>query len=159
MKKLFILFFLVQSIFCQEEKFFWDGKNWNALNNNKLSTENLFLLKKTYINGLQDGRLYDYFKLWSVDSLFVNKNLKPELDDYLSSSELVRLIDDFYLDPTNTYIPIISTILILNMRARGFSKFEIDKYINESKNWINSLTLEIKNKNYFDVMSKKKNKN
>ena len=156
MKKLFILFFLVQSIFCQEEKFFWDGKNWNALNNNKLSTENLFLLKKTYINGLQDGRLYDYFKLWSVDSLFVNKNLKPELDDYLSSSELVRLIDDFYLDPTNTYIPIISTILILNMRARGFSKFEIDKYINESKNWINSLTLEIKNKNYFDVMSKKK---
>ena len=156
MKKLFILFFLVQSIFCQEEKFFWDGKNWNALNNNELSTENLFLLKKTYINGLQDGRLYDYFKLWSVDSLFVNKNLKPELDDYLSSSELVRLIDDFYLDPTNTYIPIISTILILNMRARGFSKFEIDKYINESKNWINSLTLEIKNKNYFDVMSKKK---
>ncbi len=154
-----ILFFLVQSIFCQEEKFFWDGKNWNALNNNKLSTENLFLLKKTYINGLQDGRLYDYFKLWSVDSLFVNKNLKPELDDYLSSSELVRLIDDFYLDPTNTYIPIISTILILNMRARGFSKFEIDKYINESKNWINSLTLEMKNKNYFDVMSKKKNKN
>ena len=154
-----ILFFLVQSIFCQEEKFFWDGKNWNALNNNKLSTENLFLLKKTYINGLQDGRLYDYFKLWSVDSLFVNKNLKPELDDYLSSSELVRLIDDFYLDPTNTYIPIISTILILNMRARGFSKFEIDKYINESKNWINSLTLEIKNKNYFDMMSKKKNKN
>ena len=151
-----ILFFLVQSIFCQEEKFFWDGKNWNALNNNKLSTENLFLLKKTYINGLQDGRLYDYFKLWSADSLFVNKNLKPELDDYLSSSELVRLIDDFYLDPTNTYIPIISTILILNMRARGFSKFEIDKYINESKNWINSLTLEIKNKNYFDVMSKKK---
>ena len=151
-----ILFFLVQSIFCQEEKFFWDGKNWNALNNNKLSSENLFLLKKTYINGLQDGRLYDYFKLWSVDSLFVNKNLKPELDDYLSSSELVRLIDDFYLDPTNTYIPIISTILILNMRARGFSKFEIDKYINESKNWINSLTLEIKNKNYFDVMSKKK---
>ena len=105
---------------------------------------------------MQDGRLYDYFKLWSVDSLFVNKNLKPELDDYLSSSELVRLIDDFYLDPTNTYIPIISTILILNMRARGFSKFEIDKYINESKNWINSLTLEIKNKNYFDVMSKKK---
>lgn len=159
MKKLFILFFLVQSIFCQEEKFFWDGKNWNALNNNKLSTENLFLLKKTYINGLQDGRLYDYFKLWSVDSLFVNKNLKPELDDYLSSSELVRLIDDFYLEPTNTYIPIVSTILILNMRARGFSKFEIDKYINESKNWINSLTLEIKNKNYFDVMSKKKNKN
>lgn len=154
-----ILFFLVQSIFCQEEKFFWDGKNWNALNNNKLSTENLFLLKKTYINGLQDGRLYDYFKLWSVDSLIVNKNLKPELDDYLSSSELVRLIDDFYLDPTNTYIPIISTILILNMRARGFSKFEIDKYINESKNWINSLTIEIKNKNYFDVMSKKKNKN
>ena len=154
-----ILFFLAQSIFCQEEKFFWDGKNWNALNNNKLSTENLFLLKKTYINGLQDGRLYDYFKLWSVDSLFVNKNLKPELDDYLSSSELVRLIDDFYLDPTNTYIPIISTILILNMRAKGFSKFQIDKYINESKNWINSLTLEIKNKNYFDVMSKKKNKN
>jgi len=154
-----ILFFLVQSIFCQEEKFFWDGKNWNALNNNKLSSENLFLLKKTYINGLQDGRLYDYFKLWSVDSLFVNKNLKPELDDYLSSSELVRLIDDFYLDPTNTYIPIISTILILNMRAKGFSKFQIDKYINESKNWINSLTLEIKNKNYFDVMSKKKNKN
>ena len=159
MKKLLILFFLVQSIFCQEEKFFWDGKNWNALSNNELSTENLFLLKKTYINGLQDGRLYDYFKLWSVDSLFVNKNLKPELDDYLSSSELVRLIDDFYLDPTNTYIPIISTILILNMRARGFSKFEIDKYINESKNWINSLTLEMKNKNYFDVMSKKKNKN
>lgn len=159
MKKLLILFFLVQSIFCQEEKFFWDGKNWNALNNNKLSSENLFLLKKTYINGLQDGRLYDYFKLWSVDSLFVNKNLKPELDDYLSSSELVRLIDDFYLDPTNTYIPIISTILILNMRAKGFSKFQIDKYINESKNWINSLTLEIKNKNYFDVMSKKKNKN
>ena len=154
-----ILFFLVLSIFCQEEKFFWDGKNWNALNNNKLSSENLFLLKKTYINGLQDGRLYDYFKLWSVDSLFVNKNLKPELDDYLSSSELVRLIDDFYLDPTNTYIPIISTILILNMRAKGFSKFQIDKYINESKNWINSLTLEIKNKNYFDVMSKKKNKN
>ena len=129
-----ILFFLVQSIFCQEEKFFWDGKNWNALNNNKLSSENLFLLKKTYINGLQDGRLYDYFKLWSVDSLFVNKNLKPELDDYLSSSEFVRLIDDFYLDPTNTYIPIISTILILNMRAKGFSKFQIDKYINESKN-------------------------
>tara|TARA_Y100000817_G_scaffold91669_2_gene71419 strand:- start:6080 stop:6559 length:480 start_codon:yes stop_codon:yes gene_type:complete len=159
LKKLLILFFLVQSIFCQEEKFFWDGKNWNALNNNKLSSENLFLLKKTYINGLQDGRLYDYFKLWSVDSLFVNKNLKPELDDYLSSSELVRLIDDFYLDPTNTYIPIISTILILNMRAKGFSKFQIDKYINESKNWINSLTLEIKNKNYFDVMSKKKNKN
>ena len=159
MRKLSILFFLVHSIFCQEEKFFWDGQNWNSLNNNQLSNENLFLLKKTYINGLQDGRLYDYFKLWSVDSLIVKKNLKPELDDYLSSSELVRLIDDFYLDPINTYIPVISTILILNMRARGLPASEINKYINESKNWINSLTLEIKNKNYFDMMSKKKNKN
>jgi len=158
LKKLSIILFLIQLIFCQEEKFFWDGKNWNSLNKKQLSTENLFLLKKTYINGLQDGRLYDYFKLWSVDSLIVTKSLKPELDDYLSSSELVRLIDDFYLEPTNAYIPVISTILILNMRARGFSEAQINQYIKESKDWINSLTLESKKKSYFDMMLKKINK-
>ena len=102
--------------------------------------------------------MYDYFKLWSVDSLIVTKSLKPELDDYLSSSELVRLIDDFYLEPTNAYIPVISTILILNMRARGFSEAQINQYIKESKDWINSLTLESKKKSYFDMMLKKINK-
>ena len=155
LKIILTLVIIFSLIFSQEKKFFWDGKTWNSINEKQLSSEIIFELKKSYINGIQDGRLYDYFKLWSIDSSIVNNNLKPELDDYLSSTELVRLIDDFYVDPINSYLPVISSILILNMKARGRSKSEINKYIKKSKDWINSLVLEIENEDYyFDKLKK-----
>ena len=157
MKELFLVALLLPAgLWAQDHKLFWDGSDWQRISEKTSgSLEYTFLLKSAYLNGLQDGRLYDYYKLWPADSVLVTEHLKPELEDYLSTAELVRVLDNFYKEPLNRYIPIASAILIVNMTAQGQSAYVVDEYTRRSKDWINSLMLELQNQDQYKMMWEK----
>ena len=157
MVKLFLaIFLLLAGIMAQDQKMFWDGNDWIQLTDRASSYPRFeYLVKASYLNGIQDGRLYDYYKLWAVDSLLVTEYLKPELDDYLSTSELVRTLDIFYKEPMKRYIPIASAILIVNMIAQGQPSSVIEEYTEKSKDWINHLTIEFQDQDKYSIMRKK----
>lgn len=157
MKGLFLVALLLSAgLWAQDHKLFWDGSDWQRISEKTSgSLKYTFLLKSAYLNGLQDGRLYDYYKLWPADSVLVTEHLKPELEDYLSTAELVRVLDNFYKEPLNRYIPIASAILIVNMTAQGQSASVVDEYTRRSKDWINSLMLELQNQDQYKMMWEK----
>ena len=157
MKRLFLVALLLPAgLLAQDHKLFWDGIDWLKISEKTAGfPEYTFFVKSAYLNGLQDGRLYDYYKLWPVDSVLVTEHLKPELEDYLSTAELVRVLDNFYKEPLNRYIPIASAILIVNMTAQGQSASVVDEYARRSKDWINSLMLEIQNEDQYKMMREK----
>lgn len=157
MKKLFLVVpLLLAGLSPQEHKLFWDGHDWLRLSENTAGyPEYAYLTKSAYLNGLQDGRLYDYYKLWPADSVLVTDVLKPELEDYLSTAELIRVLDSFYEERLNRYIPIASAVLIVNMTAQGQRQSVVDEYTLKSKEWINSLMLEIQNQDRYKMMREK----
>ncbi len=85
----------------------------------------------------------------------MTEHLKPELEDYLSTAELVRVLDNFYKEPLNRYIPIASAILIVNMTAQGQPASVVDEYARRSKDWINGLMLELQNEDQYKMMRDK----
>ena len=157
MKTLFLLALSLHfGLWAQSHKLFWDGNDWLKISEKTAGfPEYTFFVKSAYLNGLQDGRLYDYYKLWPADSVLVTEHLKPELEDYLSTAELVRVLDNYYKEPLNRYIPIASAILIVNMTAQGQSASVVDEYARRSKDWINSLMLEIQNEDQYKMMREK----
>ncbi|MBF90030.1 MAG: hypothetical protein CMG75_10360 [Candidatus Marinimicrobia bacterium] len=157
MRKLFLAsFLLLVGTMAQDQKMFWDGHDWAQLSDRTGSSPRFeYLVKSSYLNGIQDGRLYDYYKLWTLDSVLVTQSLKPELDDYLSTAELIRSLDNFYEEPLKQYIPIASAILIVNMIAQGQPSSIVENYIQKSKDWINRLTIEFQNQDKYLLMRKK----
>ena len=157
MKRLFLVALLLPAgLLAQDHKLFWDGIDWLKISEKTAGfPEYTFFVKSAYLNGLQDGRLYDYYKLWPSDSILVTEHLKPELEDYLSTADLVRVMDIFYKEPLNRYIPIASAILIVNMTAQGQSASVVDEYTRRSKDWINSLMLELQNQDQYKMMWEK----
>jgi len=155
---LLLLFFLAP-LWCQENKLFWDGNDWNRLSRQTAGyPEFAYLVKSSYVNGLLDGRLYDYFKIWPADSTVADSILAGEIIDYLKTSELIRVLDNFYNDPLRNYIPVASAILIVNMQAEGHSMQMIDAYTEKSKEWINRLMLQMQGEDQFLLMKKKQKK-
>lgn len=153
---LLVALLLSTGLLAQGHKLFWDGHDWIRLSERVAADPHfVYLTKSSYLNGLQDGRLYDYYKLWSTDSLLVTEHLKPELDDYLSTAELIRTLDNFYREPLKRYIPIASAVLIVNMVAQGQPQSVVNEYTEKSKDWINSLMLDIQNQDQYRMMRKK----
>ena len=153
---LLVVLFFSAGLLAQDQKLFWDGHDWVRLTERTAGDPQVtYLTKSSYLNGLQDGRLYDYYKLWPADSLLVTEHLKPELDDYLSTAELIRTLDSFYNEPLKRYIPVASAVLIVNMIAQGQPPSVIEEYTRLSKEWINSLMLEIQNQDRFEMMREK----
>ena len=150
---LLILYF--NQVFPKDNKLFWDGKDWNRVK--KLAdynTNSEFIIKKAYLEGALDGRLFSYLKTWENDQNIAD-NVFSETVDYLTIRELIKNIDHFYNDPMNNYIPIPSAILVANMYAKRMNMEDIDFYIKSSRKWINELTLDLDTLNYSELLEQK----
>tara|TARA_B100001115_G_scaffold175734_1_gene162120 strand:+ start:514 stop:1032 length:519 start_codon:yes stop_codon:yes gene_type:complete len=150
---LFVLFF--DEVFPKDNNLFWDGRDWNRVK--KIADYNTnyeFIIKKAYLEGALDGRLFFYLKTWEND-IDIADNVFSETVDYLTIRELIKNIDYFYNDPMNSYIPIPSAILIANMYAKRMNMENIDLYIKSTREWINELTLELDTLNYSRLLEQK----
>ena len=150
---LFVLYF--DEVFPKDNKLFWDGRDWNRVK--KIADYNTnyeFIIKKAYLEGALDGRLFSYLKTWENDKDIAD-NVFSETVDYLTIRELIKNIDYFYNDPMNSYIPIPSAILIANMYAKRMNMENIDFYIKSTRKWINELTLDLDTLNYSKLLEQK----
>ncbi len=157
MKKyyLYTVILFTHLVFSRENKLFWDGRDWNkVLKKMDYNEEAAFNVKKAYLNGVLDRRFYDYLKTWQKDSELADA-LYSETVDYLTNRELIRNIDYFYKDPLNSYIPIPSAIIIANMYAERLPIEKIEIYINDTRQWINKMTLNLDTLNYSKLLEKK----
>ena len=150
---LFVLYF--NEIFPKDNKLFWDGRDWNRVK--KIANYNTnyeFSIKKAYLEGALDGRLFSYLKTWENDKDIAD-SVFYETVDYLTIRELIKNIDHFYNDHLNNYIPIPSAILIANMYAKRMNMDKIDIYIKSTRKWINELTLDLDTLNYSKLLEQK----
>ena len=82
--------------YANENKLFWDGRDWNRVSKTVGYDEILiFKLKSAYLHGSLDGRLYYYLKTWNKDQGLAD-GVFNETVDYLSIRELIKNIDHFY---------------------------------------------------------------
>ena len=65
------------------------------------------------------------------------------------------LLDYFYEDPLNSYIPVPSAIIIANLYGKRIPINIIEKYIKDSRDWVNTLTLELDTLNYSRLIEDK----
>lgn len=155
-KTLFLLLILnFNEVFPKDNKLFWDGRDWNRVKKlANYNTNSEFIIKKAYLEGALDGRLFSYLKTWENDQNIAD-DVFSETVDYLSIRELIKNIDHFYNDPMNNYIPIPSAILIANMYAKRMDMDNIDFYIKSTRKWINELTLDLDTLNYSKLLEQK----
>ena len=150
-----VIFFFFNASYAKNNKLFWDGSDWNRLK--KISEYNVkteFIIKKAYLEGALDGRLFSYLKTWNQDQSIAD-DIFSETVDYLTLRELIKNIDHFYDDPLNNYIPIPSAIIIANMYAKRLNMQNIDAYIHSTREWINSLILDLDSLNYSELLEQK----
>ena len=148
-----VLYF--DEVFPKDNKLFWDGRDWNRVK--KIADYNTnyeFIIKKAYLEGALDGRLFYYLKTWE-NNKDIADNVFSETVDYLTIRELIKNIDHFYNDPMNSYIPIPSAVLIANMYAKRMNMENIDLYIKSTRKWINELTLDLDTLNYSKLLEQK----
>ena len=155
-KNILILFISILSFcFAQENRLFWDGREWNSIRKKVNFIDEIeYKVKSTYINGVLDGRLYGYLKTWSENAMLAN-DVFGEQVDYLTVRETVKSLNHFYEDPLNSYIPIPSAIIIGNLYGKRVPIKIIEKYIQESRDWVNSLTLELDTLDYTRLIEEK----
>jgi len=127
----------------QRNRLFWDGGDWKRVN--QLAEGNVkmeYRIKAAYVNGVLDGRLFFYLKTWAVDQGLAD-SIYTETIDYLSPKEIVRSVDNFYLDPLMVYVPVPSAMIIANMYGERIPLEIIDVYVQQTKFWINDLLLRM----------------
>tara|TARA_Y100001970_G_scaffold232014_1_gene288635 strand:+ start:520 stop:1053 length:534 start_codon:yes stop_codon:yes gene_type:complete len=157
-RKLFYLIFIFGVLnfsFGRQNKFFWDGNDWNRISKSVKYDHDLnYKVKSAYLLGVLDGRLFSYLKVWNIDQQLADKTFS-ETVDYLTIRELIKNIDYFYQDPLNAYIPIPSAILIANMYAERVPIQNIELYIESTRRWINDLILDLDTLNYTKLLEEK----
>jgi len=150
-----VLFILNNLATSNENKLFWDGRDWNRITNSvDFNTQLTFKIKSAYLNGTLDGRLNYYLKTWSTNNELADE-VFSETVDYLTIRELIKNLDYFYQDPLNRYIPIPSAILIANMYAERVPIENIELYIESTRRWINDLILNLDTLNYGKLLEDK----
>jgi len=151
---IFILLFISASL-GQENRLFWDGREWNNIRKTSNYNDALeYKIKSTYINGVLDGRLYGYLKTWSKNATLANETFGESVD-YLSVREVITSLNHFYEDPLNNYIPIPSAIVIANLYGQRVPINIIEKYIQDSRDWVNSLVLDLDTLDYSRLIEEK----
>ena len=154
-----LMFFYVLILNAQENRIFWDGREWNNIRKNVNNNKTLeYKIKSTYVNGVLDGRLYGYLKTWSKNATLANE-VFGESVDYLSVREVIKNLNYFYEDPLNSYIPIPSAIIIANLYGQRVPINIIEKYIQDSRDWVNSLVLDLDTLDYSRLIEEKYFKN
>ena len=150
-----LIFMYTVTLFSQENRLFWDGREWNNIRKTSNYNDALeYKIKSTYINGVLDGRLYGYLKTWSKNATLANESFGESVD-YLSVREIITSLNHFYEDPLNSYIPIPSAIVIANLYGQRVPIDIIEKYIQDSRDWVNSLILELDTLDYSRLIEEK----
>ena len=68
-RKLTLMIFCFLILNAQENRIFWDGREWNNIRKNANYDNSLeHKIKSTYVNGVLDGRLYGYLKTWAKNA-------------------------------------------------------------------------------------------
>ena len=75
--------------------------------------------------------------------------------DYLTVREVVKSLNHFYEDPLNSYIPIPSAIVIANLYGKRVPLDVVGKYIKDSRDWVNSLMIELDTLDYSKLIEEK----
>ena len=155
-QNILIFSILILSVcFPQENRLFWDGREWNSIREKvNFIDETEYKIKSTYIHGVLDGRLYGYLKTWSENAILANEVFGEQVD-YLTVRETIKSLNHFYDDPLNSYIPIPSAIVIANLYGKRVPINVIEKYIQDSRDWVNSLTLELDTLDYSKLIEEK----
>ena len=152
---IFVISLLNNQAISNENKLFWDGRDWNRITNSvDFNTQLTFKIKSAYLNGALDGRLNYYLKTWSTNNELADE-VFSETVDYLTIRELIKNLDYFYQDPLNRYIPIPSAILIANMYAERVPIENIEVYIESTRRWINDLILDLDTLDYGKLLEDK----
>ena len=127
----------------RQNRVFWDGSDWNRISiQMNQETESIYRVEAAHINGLLDGRFYFYLKAWEVEAVLAEDVYDDPLD-LLQHKELIKALDKFYSDPKHNTIPVISAIIIANMRIGGISEPVVYRYIEETRFWANSMKADI----------------
>ncbi|MDD5061583.1 MAG: hypothetical protein PHN44_04785 [Candidatus Marinimicrobia bacterium] len=126
-------------IAAQETKLFWDGNDWLAIDRVTAQyPEYTFQIKNAYLSGLFDSKLF-----YQLQTRALNKKLADQVfKDRLEPGENRRLIqglDAFYRDPARRYLPLPSALIATIMIQNELPAAATERYINESKKWINEL--------------------
>ena len=154
-KYLFIFLILATSVFPKENRLFWDGREWKKVIKKSNYDENIeYKIKSAYVNGVLDGKLKWYLKTWSKDATLANEVFDSKLD-YLTVREIINSLNYFYEDPLNSYIPVPSAIVIANLYGMRVPLETIEQYISETRDWVNSLIIELDTLNYDRLLEDK----
>ena len=147
MKQILSIIILSSLLICQviekQNKLLWDGSDWEEISKRAYgNSESVYRIKSAYLNGVLDGRLYYYLKAWEVEPVLAEGTYDDPLD-LLQHKELIKVLDKFYTDPKHYTIPVISAVIIANMRIGGIPEPVVYKYIEETRFWINSMITDI----------------
>jgi len=132
---------LAAMLSAQSPKLFWDGYNWREMDwLTREYPEFRLPMKRAYVRGLLNGKLYDYLQIWAADSTLADAIFRDYLGRF-SIDELIRGTDQFYQDPANLYLPVVSALMITSLRATGFPDSVVADYTQACRNWINHLAM------------------
>ena len=139
----------------KQNKLLWDGTDWNniskTVNNNPVLTNKI---KSSYLNGILDGRLYYYLKAWGEKHSFAD-SLYGDRIDYMTRRETIRQLDRFYEDPLMSYVPVVSAMIIVHMQTEQISKKVVNEYTEQTKYWINQITLDMQSRGMHNILKEK----
>jgi len=158
--KIFIsIIIVVTSIHAQvlekQNKLLWDGTDWTNIsitvrNNSEMTNK----IKSSYLNGILDGRLYYYLKAWGENQSF-SDSLFGDRIDYMTRRETIRQLNRFYEDPLMSYVPVVSAMIIVHMQTEQISKKVVNAYIEQTKYWINQITLDMQSRGMQNILKEK----
>ena len=124
----------------QLPKLFQDGNDWQRLHViTQEYPEFERPMKRAYLSGFLDGKYYYFLQVQAVDSA----TAADLFGDYLNSfsiDELISGTDQFYRDPRNRYLPVVTALAITSLRAKGFPDSVVAGYTAAARDWINTLT-------------------
>ncbi|MEA1881575.1 MAG: hypothetical protein U9N31_04175 [Candidatus Marinimicrobia bacterium] len=155
---IFITGCLFGQILEKKNKLLWDGTDWaNVSQRVDGNIEMTFRIKSAYLSGILDGRLYFYLKAWSEQQTFAD-SLYGDRIDYMTPRETIRQLDRFYKDPLMDYVPVVSAMIIVHMQAEQVPKKVVDRYVEQTKYWINQLTLDMQSRGMHELLKEKQGK-
>jgi len=141
--KILILTILTGSMLFAQNGIFADGYDWQRISNiTREYPEYNRPLKQHYLRGILDSRLYFYLQARAENLELANAVYRGYLGQ-LAPDELARGLDEFYNDPAVLYLPIISSMNIVSLKAAGLPDSVVQDYTEASMHWYNSITIGV----------------
>ena len=152
---LVVFSYLSGQIMERQNKLLWDGTDWDNIQKKvNRDIEMTFRIKSSYLSGVLDGRLYYYLKAWGERQAFAD-SLYGDRVDYMTRRETIRQLDRFYENPLMDYVPVVSAVIIVHMQAEQVPKRIVDRYVDQTKRWINQFTLDMESSGMHKLLKEK----